>query len=668
MKDRLRFRQVHLDFHTGEQVTGIGANFNPEEFAKTLKDAHVNSVTCFARCHHGMIFYDSKINKERIHPHLVEKDLLKKQIEACHKYDIKVPVYTTVQWDLYTAKKHPEWLVRTPEGSVDGNYFNKDGFYQRICVNTPYMDFLKKHVTELLTELDCDGVFLDIVGDLDCSCVYCMESMEKGGFNPLDENDRRAHYRQVMTNFKKEMSRLIWSLKPGILIFYNGGHVSYKDKLPSKDTYSHYEIESLPSGGWGYMHFPVTCRYARNLGKDYLAHTGKFHTSWGDFHSFKNIEALEYEVFRMLALNSKCLIGDQLEPDGALSKPVYDLIGKVYSRVEEKEPWCKNADHVAEIGVFVPTDEKTRVSASQAAIESLLDQLAYQFDFIDPYMDFSRYRMLIIPERITIDEETDKKLCGYMKNGGKVLSVFDAIFSASGVKVIKETLDDYGQPVKGRFVARNGAADYVIPTDVIGKELYKTEYVMYAKGMETVATDGKALVKAYEPIFNRSFRHFSSHAQAPSSHIEAYDAVVINKSKNAIYFSHPIFEIYNKKGPKWIKSMLQDAIKLLLKDNLISHDGPSTLFTGMNVQKDKKRYILHLLHYIPERRCTDFDLIEDVIPLYRIKINLNLPKTIKSITVVPENKPVKFTGKGGKAKFTLDKLEGHCMLCIEYED
>ena len=81
MKDRLRFRQVHLDFHTGEQVTGIGANFNPEEFAKTLKDAHVNSVTCFARCHHGMIFYDSKINKERIHPHLVEKDLLKNRLK-----------------------------------------------------------------------------------------------------------------------------------------------------------------------------------------------------------------------------------------------------------------------------------------------------------------------------------------------------------------------------------------------------------------------------------------------------------------------------------------------------------------------------------------------------------------------------------------------------------
>jgi hypothetical protein len=129
-----------------------------------------------------------------------------------------------------------------------------------------------------------------------------MESMRNKGLNPLDEEDRRRHAREVMNRFKSEMSSLVWSIKPGILVFFNSGHVSFKDKIPSKDTYSHYEIESLPSGGWGYMHFPVTCRYTRNLGKDYLAHTGKFHTSWGDFHSFKNVEALEYEVSECLLL------------------------------------------------------------------------------------------------------------------------------------------------------------------------------------------------------------------------------------------------------------------------------------------------------------------------------------------------------------------------------
>lgn len=668
MKDRLRFRQIHLDFHTSELIEDIAGGFDPEEFALTLKNAHVNSVTCFARCHHGMIYYDSKVNKERIHPYLKEKDLIKKQIEACHKYDIKVPVYTTVQWDYYTAIRHPEWLVRKPDGTCEGEYFNVDGFYQRICVNTPYIDFLNKHVEEMVTELDCDGVFFDIVGEMDCSCTYCLKSMAEKGLDPLVEKDRLAHYREVLNDFKTNMSKLVWSIKPGILVFFNSGHISHKDKIPSKDTYSHYEVESLPSGGWGYSHFPVTCRYTRNLGKDYLAHTGKFHTSWGDFHSFKNVEALEYEIFRMLALNSKCLIGDQLEPDGVLSKPVYDLIGKVYSSVEQKEPWCENADHVVEIGVLIPTDESVKVSSSQAAIESILDQLSYQFDFIDQEMDFEKYKLIILPERVGIDTDLQSKLNKYLNNKGKIIAIYDSIFDGLSVKVINETLDDYKEPVKGRFIARNGYADYIIPNDKIGKSLYNTEYVMYAKGIETIADGGKCLVKAYAPVFNRSYKHFSSHLQSPSSHKEAYDAVILNKKGNAIYFSHPIFEIYNKKGAKWMKVILNDAIEMLLKDKLVSHDGPSTVFAAMNKQEEHNRYVLHVLHYIPERRCSSFDLIEDVIPLYKLKFTLNLPKEVKSITVVPEGKPVKFSKKGKKTIFTLDKLLGHSMLSIEYED
>jgi hypothetical protein len=55
-------------------------------------------------------------------------------------------------------------------------------------------------------------------------------------------------------------------------------------------------------------------------------------------------------------------------------------------------------------------------------------------------MDFNRYKLLIIPERIKIDESMDKKLCEYLKNNGKIISVFDSIFSKSAVKVIKRQL------------------------------------------------------------------------------------------------------------------------------------------------------------------------------------------------------------------------------------
>ena len=49
----LRFRQVHLDFHTSEHIGDVGAEFDENQFIGALKKGHVNSITLFAMCHHG---------------------------------------------------------------------------------------------------------------------------------------------------------------------------------------------------------------------------------------------------------------------------------------------------------------------------------------------------------------------------------------------------------------------------------------------------------------------------------------------------------------------------------------------------------------------------------------------------------------------------------------
>ena len=61
-------RQIHLDFHTSADIPGVGAEFDPGGFAATLKAAHVNSVTTFAMCHHGMCYYPSRVAP--MHPSL----------------------------------------------------------------------------------------------------------------------------------------------------------------------------------------------------------------------------------------------------------------------------------------------------------------------------------------------------------------------------------------------------------------------------------------------------------------------------------------------------------------------------------------------------------------------------------------------------------------------
>lgn len=127
---------------------------------------------------------------------------------------------------------------------------------------------------------------MDILFQVDCKCEHCVRKMQELGMDTESKVERMRYAEHMLDEFKTEISEFIHSMAPEATIFYNGSHVGPRSKNSFKE-YSHLELESLPSGGWGYDHFPATSRYARNLGKEMIGMTGKFHTYWGDFHSLK---------------------------------------------------------------------------------------------------------------------------------------------------------------------------------------------------------------------------------------------------------------------------------------------------------------------------------------------------------------------------------------------
>ncbi|WP_248924452.1 alpha-amylase family protein [Paenibacillus hamazuiensis] len=677
MTTELRFRQVHLDFHTSPDIPGIGSAFDAEQFAETLEKARVDSITCFARCHHGMIYYDSKAHPERVHPHLANKNLLKEQIEACHKRNIRVPIYITVQWDHFTAQQHPEWIALDEQGHPKGTPIYEAGFYRHLCVNTPYRDFLKQHTKEILDMFEVDGLFYDIVKTEECSCNYCRAGMVEKGLDPRSASDRLLYATEMMDDFKRDMTSFIREYNKDCTIFYNKGHVGVADKAAA-DAFSHFELESLPSGGWGYMHFPLAMRYARNLGPDCLGMTGKFHTSWGDFHSFKNQAALEFECFNMLSLNAKCSIGDQLDPNGNISAAVYDLIGAVYSQVEKKEPWCRGAKAISDIAVMTPeefSEKELRMPPAAMGACRMLQESAHQFDIVDSGSDFSRYKVLILPDNIPVSAELAKKLDHYVSGGGAVIASFESGLNEKGDSVAwgrlgvklkeRQTRDLDGNLVRGVHYVRGDYVDYILPQGEIGRGLPETEHAMYLKGVEVEAAPGtELLAPVVKPYFNRDYRHFCSHRQTPSSGEADYAGVV--KNGGVIYFAHPIFTQYQKNAPRWCKQLFLNALGMLLPQQVLKHDGPSTMLATVNEQSAENRWVVHLLHYIPERRSADIDIIEDVIPLYDVKISVKVPREAKSVTCVPENQPLSFSNADGRIEFVLPKLNGHQMIAVQY--
>ncbi|ROV56478.1 beta-galactosidase, partial [Vibrio ponticus] len=626
-----------------------------EEFATVLEKAHVNSVTCFARCHHGYNYYDSKINPERNHPNLENRNLLASQIEALRSRGIRVPIYTTVQWDEYTSMHNPEWHVIGEKGEMTAGLYDAT-FCRTLCVNTPYRDYLKNHIGEIFSQFEVTGLFLDIVKVIDCSCRWCRAGMKEQQLNPSIQADRLKYAIEMMKEFKDDMSQHIRSFNPECEIFYNQGHIS-PDTRESIHNYSHLEVESLPTGMWGYNHFPTVVRYARTLGHDFIGMTGKFATDWGDMHSFKNQAALDFEIMHILAMNGKCSIGDQLHPNGKISQATYDMIGQSYEKVEKVEQWCRGATAKTDIGVLNPEEFQLTIEFWDQAkvlhgVTRILVEAGHQFDIIDTKADFSQYKLLILPDEIRVDAKLDTQLRNYVDNGGKLI-----VSHKSG---LKPSTNEFSSDLYGvEFIGDAPfSPDYLMPSDSIGKSLSKTEHVMYKRGVEVAPLHGATtLCNVIKPYFNRTWEHYCSHKHTPSSGEVGYPGVI--QQGNVIYFAHPVFNQYVQNAPIWIKKIVLDAIDMLLPQPLLRHTGPSSLIAAVNEQTEHQRAVLHLLHYIPERKSDETMIVEDVIPLHELSLSLKLDHAIASVKTIPENVHLDYQIIDDRLEFTLDKLNGH---------
>lgn len=232
-----------------------------------------------------------------------------------------------------------------------------------------------------------------------------------------------------------------------------------------------------------------------------------------------------------------------------------------------------------------------------------------------------------------------------------------------GVRLKSEGPRDLnGELVRGRRFPCNDYVEYILPGQ-LGKGLAQTEYVLYMRGMDVEANPGsETLANKVLAYFDRTCRHFCSHRQTPCSGPVGGPAVI--KNGRAIYFANPIFSEYNAVAPRWEKQLFLNALDLLLPDRLVRHDGPTTLQVTLNEQPDENRWIIHLLHYIPERRSQEIDIIEDVIPLYNVKISIRLPR-IKDPMSVPEQELLRYEQKDGRLEFVVSQLVEHQMIALE---
>ena len=653
--DILPFRQIHLDFHTSEHMLGVGGKFSEENFKRALEVGHVSSITLFSKCHHGWSYHPTRVNE--MHPNL-KTNLLHRQLQVCEELGIRTQIYISAGLDERKAVKYPRFRSETKES--DNTLLG--AHWHGLCLNNDeYLKMLNAEIAEVMEMFigRFSGVFMDICWPAPCVCSCCIETMLKAGLDPESSEDVEKHRFIVYKKYTRQINETVAKYSKNMPVFYNCGNLPRNNRSVVYANTSHLELESLPTGGWGYDHFPMSAAYSRVLGREFLGMTGKFHKSWGEFGGYKHPNALIYETALSIANGAKCSIGDQLHPLGIFDDATYKLIGKAYGEIEKREKWCGNVNAVADIAIYTTYTDSTRDSCPDIGANRMLLEGKYLYNIIDSECDMGSYKLIIFPDIVVFDEKLTEKVDSYLLSGGKII-----LSGRSGLGADEKFFRDFGLKYLGRS---DIDSSYLVPTYDMQPN-GTAAYLMYDRG-HTVSISGdskniKQLAFMQDSYFNRSFRCFCSHQNTPNNPDSRLPGAMICDGSIG-YIAWNIFDEYRIHGAYHHKRLVCDMIDDLLgnEKTLYTDLGSNGVVTLME-QKSENRYINHLLYAVTKMRGNT-EVIEDSPATVNTHVQIRIASKPSRVYLAPQEKDIPFTYENGILSYTVESFVLHGMVVID---
>lgn len=647
---------IFFDFHTMPACPDVGKNFDFDEITDRIKECGVDYIVFPVRCNLGMAYYDTKVAIR--HPSL-KYDLWGKLSDACSKKGIAISAYINVGVSHEEGLLRRDWTVLTPEGYAYKSP-HLSHWFRDMCYNSPYAEHLLETIKEVANNYNTSGFFFDCFGIHPCIGVECMREMKRSGIdwqNP-DELWNFAHMSQL--RLLDRISQTLKATGKDLLVYFNGPGF---EEQKTQGTYLEYEC--LPTGGWGYDSLPVYARFARNLGKPILNMTGRFHESWGDFGGLRTEASLEYDCINGIANCMRTTIGDHFHPRGDINHPVFNLIERIYRRLQKLDPWIDGAIPVTDIAVIAPeysfVPHPTLAIMDESSLKGItraLCELKYQFDILGSDKDFSGYKLIVLPDNVVLKGDFLEKIRDYIKNGGHIIS---SAWSGLDEERKDFALEEWGVKFKGESPYDPA---YMTPSPEIAAGFPEMPVTLYEKGTEIEATKGtKVLAEIIAPYYNHSFDGEHAFMYLPpdtNTHKPA-----ITRKGNIVHFSHPFCVSYHKHAQVPMKSLLNNLIADMLPEPVVRLDNMPS-FARATVTEQSKRRMIYLMSYVPEKRGDKTEMIEEPVELRDVTVSLRADgRKYKSAYFAPGGEKLDFTTNGNYVKVKIRELKGYSVVVLE---
>ncbi|MBO5924199.1 MAG: beta-galactosidase trimerization domain-containing protein [Lentisphaeria bacterium] len=592
---------LFYDFHTSPMLKNIGKDFDAEAFAARLKANNIDFVSFPARCNMGMAYYDTKIG---IRHYGLDFDLFGTLVEACKKYGIKVNAYFNGGISQEETRLHPEWLeVPTDKRPI----YSVNPFSRTACGNTPYREHITAMACEVAKKYDVAGFFIDCLAGRSCRCECCLKKMKAEGIDPSDEAAVNEFALRRNRELAKSIADAVKEINPDFLLYFNG--IGYENQLALGGTYL--DFECIPTKlGCDYDYLPLMSRYMRTLGNyPRLNMTGRFNL-WGDFGGLRSETAIRQELVTGLVNGMRPNIGDHMPPECVVPEKVMQQSERLFAWLQERGEFYDDNEPLTDMAILFPKSHQEIYLAKElrGALRILCD-LHCQFDVVTMAADWSKYKLLVLPDSVTLTAEVEERLHQYIAKGGKIISSGN-----SGMKAnTQEFLAEWDLEV---------AANAPNPTYFVDKDGMKMS--IYADGKLLASKNNKTIYQLAEPHIEHIFDGTYPEYYNPPAGVIDYPFLSVNDK--VAHFSFNIFNGFKEYAAASLREAFAEALEIMHPNRLVKTKNlPKYVRVYLNQRPDKSE-ILHMTAHIPEKRTDGCEVIEDDLTILASKVYIKTDK------------------------------------------
>ncbi|MCK4245422.1 MAG: beta-galactosidase trimerization domain-containing protein, partial [Candidatus Omnitrophica bacterium] len=477
---------------------------------------------------------------------------------------------------------------------------------------------------------------------------------------------------------------IIKKYRPNALVSWNhagdfwdwlGDHQDLKEYVDYYSNEAHYLQANTRHTQYYKQSF--TAKHLQNHGKPFQGHTPG-HSSWHTF-IMKPVNWLRLESAVSLAHGGSATIGVNVLPDGKVEPEEIKRLKPLFAQIKEKEGYVRDAEPVKDVAVLysmssafaegVRKDSPGFAQSGPRGFHMALVDGHQQFIILNE-MDITElqdYRLIIIPQQINLKESLISQLTAYIKGGGNLLLTYEtSLFNRKGK------------------IRKNFALSEVMGIDFINYSPYSANYAELNREMERgIVTypllfekkaiqvnlkEAKPLGKIVYPEAERTEEkyYWPPYNYNPPYKKSDYPIITLNRygKGKCIYIAVPIGEEVGETNNSWLKQLILNMVDNLLPEQLIETDAPAGVEIVLNRQKERKRYILHLInHYVVTGG--KISLTDEKPILGPININLNLNRIGKINRVYSLEKNINWRIDKSWLRINISSMKTHSMVVIK---